>query len=90
MIHTLFKSKETARSRSKAPCGFNSVLEGKDQASYTFRRALIESVSGGSHQFVSEGVLGRQRVEVQPGVIGDAIGDQRQFEGWRFCDAEDT
>ena len=36
---------------------------------------------------------GRQHVREsrsQPGIMSDAIGDQRQFEGWRFYDAEDT
>ena len=72
------------------PFDVNSVLGSQDRASYTFQRALIESVSGGSHRYVSEGEVVRQRVEVQPGLIGDAIGDQRQFEGWRFYDAEDA
>lgn len=72
------------------PFDVNSVLGDRDQASYSFRRALIESVSGGSHKFVSEGVMARQRVEVQPGIVSDAIGDQRRFEGWRFYDAQDA
>ncbi len=72
------------------PFDLNSVLGGSDQAQYTFRRALIESVSGGAHKFVSEGVISRQRVEIQPGVTGETLGDQRLFEGWRFYDAEVT
>ena len=72
------------------PFDVNSVLGSQDRASYTFRRALIESVSGGSHKYVSEGEVVRQKVEVQPGLIGDAIADQRQFEGWRFYDAENS
>lgn len=72
------------------PFEVNSVLGNSDQAEYTFRRALIESVSGGAHQFVSQGVISRQRVEIQPGVNGEAISDQRLFEGWRLYDAEVT
>lgn len=72
------------------PFEVNSVLGNNDQAEYTFRRALIESVSGGAHQFVSQGVISRQRVEIQPGVNGEAISDQRSFEGWRLYDAEVT
>ena len=52
------------------PFDVNSVLGSQDRASYTFQRALIESVSGGSHRYVSEGEVVRQRVEVQPGLIG--------------------
>ena len=65
------------------PYDANSVLGSKDEANYTFRRALIESLAGGGHTFVSEGVLTRRAVEIQPGVTGYAVNDQRRFEGWR-------
>jgi hypothetical protein len=50
---------------------------------YTFKRALIESVAGGSHAFISEGTLLRQQIQIQPGIIQNAITDNRTFEGWR-------
>ena len=31
--------------------------------------------------------LRRQTVEIQPGVVGDAVHDQRQFSAWRRSDA---
>ena len=65
------------------PYDANSILGSKDEANYMFRRALIESLAGGEHTFISEGVLSRQRVEIQQGVSGYAINDQRRFEGWR-------
>ena len=65
------------------PYDANSILGSKDEANYMFRRALIESLAGGEHTFMSEGVLNRQRVEIQQGVSGYAINDQRRFEGWR-------
>lgn len=65
------------------PYDANSILGSKDEANYMFRRALIESLAGGEHTFMSEGVLSRQRVEIQQGVSGYAINDQRRFEGWR-------
>lgn len=61
----------------------NLVLGADQQATYRLPRALIESVDGGSHVFVSEGSLTRQQVQIQPGVVGDAVHDQRTFEGWR-------
>ena len=45
----------------------NSILRGEDQIDYAFRRALIESVAGGSHVFISEGTLTRVIVEAQLG-----------------------
>lgn len=65
------------------PYDANFILGSKDEANYMFRRALIESLAGGEHTFMSEGVLSRQRVEIQQGVSGYAINDQRRFEGWR-------
>lgn len=69
------------------PYDHNLLLAGGDTASYSLPRALIESVGGGSHVFLSEGRLARQQVQLQPGVMGDAINDQRQFEGWRYRNA---
>ncbi len=69
---------------------FTGQFAGKDEAEYTFRRALIESMSGGTHEFVSEGVMHRRDIEIQPGVFGDNISDQRFFEGWRFYNVEDA
>ena len=69
------------------PYDVNSILGSKDEANYSFRRAVIESLTGGAHTFTSEGVLSRQKVEIQPGVVGDTVHDQRQIEAWRHCDA---
>lgn len=53
---------------------------GTDQnKKYTFERCIIESVSGGSHKFFTEGEL--HRVGLPQG--GSGINDQRTFEGWR-------
>ncbi|MFN9812541.1 MAG: SDH family Clp fold serine proteinase [Deltaproteobacteria bacterium] len=50
---------------------------------YTHRRGLLESVPGGTHVFVSEGVLQRQKLPHPSGVLQDAILDTKNFEGWR-------
>lgn len=65
------------------PYDANFILGSRDEADYTFRRALIESLAGGEDTFVSEGVFIRQSVEIQPGAIGHVVNDRRQFEGWR-------
>lgn len=61
----------------------NVVLGQLPQSNYCFKRSLLESVGGGSHAFVSEGALSRQKVQIQPGLVQEAIQDNRTFEGWR-------
>lgn len=50
---------------------------------YKHRRALLESLSGGTHVHVSEGELHRQKLPHPSGVLQDAIVDRKIFEGWR-------
>lgn len=54
------------------------ILGSQQQAQYCHKRALIESVSGGSHKFVSEGTLSKI---ITP--QGEGMHDKRMFEGWR-------
>lgn len=67
----------------RKPYDPNLVLGGGNSVNYIFKRALIESVSGGSHVFTSEGILTRQNVQIQPGVVQQGIADNRSFEGWK-------
>ena len=60
-----------------------NVLGGQPQAAYSCRRALIDSVPGGTDFFVSEGTIAQRQIQIQPGVTQLAIEDQRTFEGWR-------
>ena len=60
-----------------------NVLAGQPQATYSCRRALIDSVPGGTDFFVSEGAITQQPIQLQPGVTQIAIEDRRTFEGWR-------
>jgi len=66
------------------PLDFNTMLGANTTVPYSFRRAIIESLTYGSHYFLSEGTLQRTKIQVQPGVHQDAINDNRKFEGWRF------
>lgn len=61
----------------------NVVLGQEQTAPYEFRRALIESVHGGSHVHISKGTLQKRQIQLQPGLIGNAVQDERTFEGWR-------
>jgi len=61
----------------------SNVLGGQPQAAYSCKRALIDSVPGGTDFFVSEGTITQQQIQVQPGVTQIAIEDRRTFEGWR-------
>jgi len=61
----------------------NQILGTNQTASYSFKRALIESIAGGSYYFISEGVLSKQIIQIQPGVVQNILNDQRTFEGWK-------
>jgi hypothetical protein len=57
---------------------------GADQSKeYSLKRALIESLEGGQNYYFSEGILSKQMIQIQPGIVQQAINDQRIFEGWR-------
>lgn len=60
-----------------------AILAGQAQGAYSHVRAAVESIGGGSHRYVSEGMLVRQQIQVPPGITQMAIADSRSFEGWR-------
>jgi len=60
----------------------NTFLGSTSSRQYSFRRCLIETISGGSYYFVSEGQMNSQQIPTPQGVqIG--IIDKRNFEGWK-------
>jgi len=63
----------------RSPFNPNVLLAVKNPYQYSLRRALIESVEGGTDAFVSEGILTKQNLPT--GQI--ATQDNRTFEGWR-------
>lgn len=71
----------------RIPYDPNLLLGSNEAVNYSISRGLVESREGGSHAFISEGILTRQQIQLQPGTMQDAIGDQRQFEGWRHRNA---
>lgn len=64
------------------PYNPNVLLATKNSSNYIMRRAIIESIDGGTDVFMSEGVLTKQAL--QTGQI--AIQDNRSFEGWKHED----
>lgn len=60
------------------------LLSGQPQAPYSLTRALVESPTGGSHRFYSDGILIKQQVSTPNGVVQEAIQDVRKFEGWKY------
>jgi hypothetical protein len=56
----------------------NIFLGNDQQKDYLFKRCLVESASGGSYKFISEGRLSKAMTPK-----GEALQDQRTFEGWR-------
>lgn len=62
----------------------NKLLGSNSEISYNFRRALLESINGGTDVCVSEGILRKQTVTFQAGLPAQtAINDERRFEGWK-------
>lgn len=54
------------------------ILGDKETSSYENKRALIESISGGSNYFVTEGIL--TKLQQENNIM---INDLRVFEGWK-------
>lgn len=69
--------------RLSIPLDPNVVLGHQDHVDYSFQRALIESVTGGSHAFISEGCFKKHALMTSDGIAQTAIEDRRTFEGWR-------
>lgn len=61
------------------PYNPNLLLATKSPYQYSMRRALIESINGGTDVFISEGTLSKHSLPT--GQV--AIQDNRTFEGWR-------
>jgi hypothetical protein len=61
----------------------NQVLGAESRKTYSIKRALLESLAGDANYFISEGILTRQMMQIQPGLVQPVINDQRTFEGWR-------
>ena len=59
------------------------LLGDKEQVDYAHTRVLVESVTGGTHRFVSEGALLRVKIPQGP-IEQTGIHDNRKFEGWRY------
>jgi len=71
---------------------FNAKVElGKEsEAPYKVNRAIIESIPGGSHVFVSEGILRKARIDTPFGPQ-EGVHDLRTRDGWvHEHDGEDT
>lgn len=62
----------------RTPFNPDTLLAGAQSVAYTARRALIESITFGSHQFISEGTVAQVQMPPQIG-----FQDTRRFEGWR-------
>jgi len=61
----------------------NSFVGPNPAKSYSFRRSLIETITGGSYYFTSEGQMTRQQIPTPQG-IQNGIADNRNFEGWKY------
>lgn len=80
--------KETYNSIKKelelnVPFNPHMYLGENSNASYQFKRVIIESLDGGSDYFESQGMLRQFTLTSPEGITQSGINDQRTFEGWR-------
>jgi hypothetical protein len=66
----------------------NALLGSANSINYKARRALIESINGGTDVFLSEGILSKKQQSIAqppplPPIVETIIDDQRSFEGWK-------
>ncbi len=66
-----------------AAFNINTVIGGQPSVDYKCTRGLIETISGGSHKFVTEGNLSNIKIQTPSGPQ-EAINDKRIFEGWKY------
>lgn len=61
------------------------LLGEQNEVAYEFRRAVVESLECGGHQFRSEGILRKHKItDPNTGILQENIEDKRIFEGWRY------
>lgn len=53
---------------------------------YQFKRVIIESISGGSDYFESDGILRNVNITLPDGTVQSGVNDQRIYEGWKHYD----
>ena len=71
----------------RSPLDPNTYLGAEQEKDYSVRRVIIESISGGSDVFISEGRYTRFMAQPAPNIPPQpGINDQRSFEGWRHFD----
>lgn len=68
----------------RSPYNPNQLIYIQNPYNYSLRRAIIESVDGGTDVYLSEGDLIQQNIQM-PGANGlqSILNDNRYFEGWR-------
>lgn len=67
----------------RVPYNPNASLGSRPTLDYAWKRALVESVDGGSYYYVSEGTLTEQQVQTPQGIPQRAVIDHRNFDGWK-------
>jgi hypothetical protein len=60
----------------------NIFIGENNKKEYSFNRAAIESISGGYHKFISQGVLEKSELPTKAELVKN-INDKRIFEGWK-------
>ncbi|MBL1214274.1 MAG: serine protease [Ignavibacteriae bacterium] len=83
IIKTIFEDIEQELKLTE-PYDPKVILGNSDNVSYEWRRALIETIDGGSHVYKSAGQLIKQSVPSAQGPPQTLIHDNRTLEGWQY------
>ena len=83
----LYKLIKSVYDNISAELGFGEILDPRsmiesNNGEYTVKRGIVESLSGGSNMFVSQGKITLQQIDTPAGTQ-QQINDNRIFEGWR-------
>jgi len=66
----------------KVPYNQQTILGDQKDKGFKLTLALLESLRGGCHAFVSKGTLHKKTFEIQPGIQGTAIEENRIYDRW--------
>jgi hypothetical protein len=67
----------------RVPFSAKVEMAGQNPYNYIRKRGLVESIVGGCHCFISEGILTLQQVQNASNLPMEMLNDEKTFEGWR-------
>ncbi|MFO8056919.1 MAG: serine protease [bacterium] len=69
------------------PYNHQTILGSQKEKGYKLKLALLESLSGGSHSFISKGTLRKKTYQMKSGLQGTAIEEDTEYIRWERMEA---